>query len=118
MIEEGNVLNSPISEGTINGTYRILLYNGTSQVKSFSSITVTNGVASGLGEGYTGWLYVLGNEVTSKRVFRVVEVELAEEGEITIRAIEHPCEETVIGGALKTLSLISRQDLGLYTISD
>jgi hypothetical protein len=118
VVEAGNVLNSPISEGTINGTYRVLLYDGTSQVKSFSSITVTNGVASGLGGGYTGWLYVLGSEVTSKRVFRVVEVELAEEGEITVRAIEHPCEETVVGGALKTLSLISRQDVSLYTISD
>ena len=118
MVEAGNVLNSPISEGTINGTYRILLYDGTSQVTSFSSITVTNGVASGLGGGYTGWLYVLGSEVTSKRVFRVVEVELAEEGEITVRAIEHPCQESVVGGVVKTLSLIARQDVGLYTISD
>ena len=116
MVEAGNVLNSPISEGTINGTYRILLYDGTSQVTSFSSITVTNGVASGLGGGYTGWLYVLGSEVTSKRVFRVVEVELAEEGEITVRAIEHPCQESVVGGVVKTLSLIARQDVGLYTI--
>lgn len=118
MIEADNVLNAPASEGIANGTYRMLLYDGTSQVKSFASITVTNGVVPALGGGYEGWLYVLGSQVTNKRVFRVMEVELAEEGEMTVRAIEHPCEETVVGGVVKTLSLIARQDEDLYTISD
>jgi hypothetical protein len=37
-------------------------------------------------------LFVLGQAVRSKRVFRVTEVTMEEEGETTIRAVEHPCD--------------------------
>jgi hypothetical protein len=40
----------------------------------------------------TGQLFVLGQAVRSKRVFRVTEVSMEEEGETTIRAVEHPCD--------------------------
>jgi hypothetical protein len=42
----------------------------------------------------------------------VTEVELNEEGEVTIRASEHPCEQS----GSQTLSLIARQDPGLFNI--
>jgi hypothetical protein len=61
---------------------------------------------------YEGWLFVLGTAVTTKRVFRVTEVTMEEEGEITVRAIEHPCEES--GG--QTKSQIVRFDPSLYRI--
>jgi hypothetical protein len=35
---------------------------------------------------------VLGTQVNSKRIFRVSEVQMDEEGEITVRASEYPCD--------------------------
>jgi hypothetical protein len=110
-IETGGVLNAPISEQPINGTFNALLYDGTSQVATLNSISVSNGTAPVLA-GYKGWLFVLGTALTSRRVFRVTEVELNEEGEVTIRASEHPCEQS----GSQTLSLIARQDPGLFNI--
>jgi hypothetical protein len=37
-----------------------------------------------------GQLFVLGTVVRSKRVFRITEVTMEEEGETTVRAVEHP----------------------------
>ena len=57
-------------------------------------------------------MIVLGNQLTSKRVFRVTEVAMEEEGEVTIKAIEHPCEE--VSGT--TFSKIVQFEAGLFTI--
>jgi hypothetical protein len=54
-------------------------------------------------------LFVLGTAARSKRVFRVVEVEMDEEGEITVRATEHPCDTS-------GQSLIADFSDGLFTI--
>jgi hypothetical protein len=35
---------------------------------------------------------VLGTQINSKRIFRVSEVQMDEEGEITVRASEYPCD--------------------------
>jgi hypothetical protein len=35
---------------------------------------------------------VLGAAANRKRVFRVTEVVMSEEGEVTVKALEHPCE--------------------------
>lgn len=112
IIEEGGVLNAPISESPINGSFNVLLYDGQSQTASLNAISVSNGQSSVLA-GYEGWLFVLGTALTSRRIFRVTEVELDEEGEVTVRAVEHPCEES--GG--QSRSLIARQDPSLYTIN-
>jgi hypothetical protein len=111
IIEANGALNTPASEMPINGTFNALLYDGVSQVANVNSVSVSNSTASSLA-GYKGWLFVLGTSLRSRRVFRVTEVELNEEGEVTIRASEHPCEES--GG--QTLSLIARQDPGLFNI--
>lgn len=111
IIEEGGVLNAPISESPITGTFNALLYNGQSQTARLEAVSVSNGQSSALAQ-YEGWLFVLGQSLTSRRVFRVTEVELDEEGEVTIRAVEHPCEES--GG--QSRSLIARQDPTLFTI--
>jgi hypothetical protein len=111
IIEAGGVLNAPISESPINGTFSVLVYDGASTTARLTSIAVSNGQAPALAQ-YKGWLFVLGSLLTQKRVFRVTEVEMSEEGEVTIKATEHPCEES--NG--QTRSLIARQDPSLFKI--
>lgn len=111
IIEANGVLNAPVSESPIDGTFNALLYDGESQTVTVDSVVVSDGGASSL-SSYEGWLFVLGTALRAKRVFRVTEVELGEEGEVTVRAIEHPCEES--GGQAR--SLIARQDPGLFNI--
>lgn len=83
-------LNMPIADVALNGTYSILLYrSGDDVVKT--SVSISNNVASGL-SSREGWLFVLGQNVTSKRVYRVGEVDMSTEGEVTIRATEYPCD--------------------------
>lgn len=90
-IEDGGVLNVPIASTIPNGTYNVLTYGSSDGTRSFTGITVTGGVADSLSP-QTGQLFVLGQAVRSKRVFRVTEVTMEEEGETTIRAVEHPCD--------------------------
>jgi len=89
-VAAGGALNTPI-EGTIpNGTYNILLYRSGNDVIS-TSATITNNTAPTLADR-EGWLFVLGQTVRSKRVYRVGEVTMDEEGEVTIRATIYPCD--------------------------
>ena len=90
-IEDGGVLNVPIASTIPNGTYNVLTYGSSDGTRSFTGISVTNGVATSL-IPQAGQLFVLGQAVRSKRVFRVTEVTMEEEGETTIRAVEHPCD--------------------------
>ena len=90
-IEDGGVLNVPIASIIRNGTYNVLTYGSSDGTRSFSNVAVTDGVATTL-SALTGQLFVLGQAVRSKRVFRVTEVSMEEEGETTIRAVEHPCD--------------------------
>ena len=90
-IEDGGVLNVPIASTIPNGTYNVLTYGSSDGTRSFTGITVTAGVAASLSP-QSGQLFVLGQAVRSKRVFRVTEVTMEEEGETTIRAVEHPCD--------------------------
>jgi hypothetical protein len=106
-------LNTPLAEDPINGSYTALLYSGDPDngVARLSSVSVANSQSASFAS-YEGWLFVLGTALTTKRVFRVTEVTMEEEGEITVRAIEHPCDES--GG--QTLSKIVRFDEGLFRI--
>ena len=90
-IEDGGVLNVPIASTIPNGTYNVLTYGSSDGTRSFTGITVTGGVAASLSP-QSGQLFVLGQAVRSKRVFRVTEVTMEEEGETTVRAVEHPCD--------------------------
>lgn len=112
IVEADGRLNTPLAEDPINGSYTALLYSGSPNEGIVKlSVSVADSQSSSLA-AYEGWLFVLGTAVTAKRVFRVTEVSMEEEGEITVRAIEHPCEEE--GG--QTKSKIVRFDPSLYRI--
>jgi hypothetical protein len=106
-VEGGGALNVPLVDGIPNGTYNVLLYRSGSAVVT-TTASISNNTASGLAS-YAGWLFVLGTAARSKRVFRVVEVQMDEEGEITVRATEHPCDTS-------GQSLIADFSDGLFTI--
>ena len=91
LIMEGGALNAPLTDGINNGSYSVLIYRNNEQVRSFDSVAVSNGIAAALAP-YAGYMFVLGAKSDRKRVFRVVEVQMDEEGEITVKAMEHPCD--------------------------
>jgi hypothetical protein len=47
--------------------------------------------------GNAGEMFVMGQEKPRKRVYRVMEIEIDEEGEVSIRAIEYPVIENIPG---------------------
>jgi len=83
-------LNSPVDNTVRNGSYSFLLYQSGSGVLQ-TTATVSNGVAPAL-TAREGWLYVIGTKVKSRRVYRVSEVQMDEEGEVTIRGTIFPCD--------------------------
>jgi hypothetical protein len=91
LIMEGGALNAPLTDGINNGSYSVLIYRNNEQVRSFDSVAVSSGIAAALAP-YAGYMFVLGAKSDRKRVFRVVEVQMDEEGEITVKAMEHPCD--------------------------
>lgn len=111
-VMDDGTLNIPFASEGINGTYDTLIYEpGKAPFKQ--SISYVNGQSSVLStyKG-KGVLFVLGSQISAKRVFRVTEVTMEEEGEVTIRAIEHPCAEE--GG--QTKSLVANFDATLFSI--
>lgn len=111
MVLADGSLNIPFASESINGTFSTLIYRqGQDPIKQ--NIVYTNGQAPAL-SAFPNALFVLGTAVSGKRVFRTVEVAMEEEGEVTIRAVEHPCVEE----SGQTKSLIVRFDTGLYDIS-
>jgi len=90
VVGPGGNLNIPLDNNVPNGTYKFLLYRSGNGVVSIET-TVASSTASALAS-YEGWLFVLGTQVNSKRIFRVSEVQMDEEGEITVRASEYPCD--------------------------
>ena len=108
VIMDGGSLNSPLLDARPNGTYQFLLYKGqTGETKSFSSVSVSNGVAFGL-SGYKGWMFVMGTQKPQKRVYRVTELAIEEEGEVSVKALEYPCFES--GGQLRARIADFRKD--------
>ena len=89
MIGADGVLNMPLDNSLPNGTYNFLLYQSGSGVVARSAY-VQDGIAETLASE-EGKLFVLGTIVKTKRVFRVAEVNMDEEGEVTVRATEYPC---------------------------
>ncbi len=104
----GGALNSPLAsvneegvQGVGTKTFNFLLYKpSTGEVQSkTASVTTTNkgiSTASGL-SGYKGWMFVMGSEKPNRRVFRVTELALEEEGELSVKAVEYPCFEEAGG---------------------
>lgn len=107
-VEPGGILNTPITNTVPDGTYTVLLYKSDSAVVTLSSVAISDNIAAAVAD-YTGYLFVLGTPVKSKRVFRITEVQMDEEGEISVRAIEHQCDAD-------GLSLIADLSDSLFTI--
>ena len=112
-IESGGVLNVPL-QVVPNGTYSVLTYGSTDGTRPFKEVVITDGAAPALASR-RGDLFVLGQAVRSKRVFRVTEVTMEEEGETTIRAVEHPCDAN---GQSLIAEGIASYAAGLFTIDD
>jgi hypothetical protein len=91
LIMEGGALNAPLTDGIPDSTYSVLIYKGNEQAQSFENVATSGGIAAALAP-YAGYMFVLGAKSDRKRVFRVVEVQMDEEGEITVKAMEHPCD--------------------------
>lgn len=108
-------LNAPVAEATSavgipNGSYNALLYKSGSNPINIIA-TVSSGTAAGLAS-YAGYLFVLGNAVRVKRVFRITDVEMDEDAEVTIKATYYPCDDN--GGNL--LSRVANFDDLLFLI--
>jgi hypothetical protein len=91
LILEGGALNAPLTPQIADGTYSVLVYKNGEEVVSLDSITVANSASSQLAS-FNGYLFVLGAKTQRKRVFRTTEVQMDEEGEVTVKAVEHPCD--------------------------
>ena len=89
VIGPGGVLNIPLDNSLPDASYQFLLYQSGQRVISRTATTLGNTAAS-LAD-LEGYLFVLGQKTTTRRVFRVTEVEMDEEGEITVRGTNYPC---------------------------
>ena len=90
-IMSGGELNSPLHDQISNGSYTFLVYDhGTQQTEKYTNVSVSNMKASSLASR-EGWMYVMGTASPNKRVFRITEVALEEEGEVRVKAMEYPC---------------------------
>jgi len=101
IVMENGELNSPLNDHQDVGTanFNFLLYQPlTGEVESKASVSVTTSsdklsTASSLTD-YKGWMFVMGNEKPNKRVFRVTELEIEGDGELSVKAVEYPCFES------------------------
>lgn len=87
-IEANGELNLPISHSIPDGSYNVLLYKSGAPVQAFSSVSIVNNAAALL-SNFEGSLFVLGNAIKDKKTYKITEVEMDEEGEVTIRAVFH-----------------------------
>jgi hypothetical protein len=111
MIMKDGILNSPLSDTITNGSYDVLIYQNSKRTISFEGISIVNGAAAAL-VPYSGYMFVLGAKGDRKRVFRTTEVQMDEEGEVTVKAMEHPCDNS--GSQL--LSKVANFSDALFTV--
>ena len=108
IIGPGGVLNIPMDNSLPDANYEFLLYQSGNAVISRTATTSAN-TAAALAD-LDGYLFVLGQKTTTRRVFRVTEVEMDEEGEITVRATNYPCTSD-------GLSEIANFDDAIFTVT-
>ena len=111
MIMNDGILNSPLSDTIANGSYDVLIYKNSARTIFFEGISIVNGAAAAL-VPYSGYMFVLGAKGNRKRVFRTTEVQMDEEGEVTVKAMEHPCDNS--GSQL--LSKVANFSDSLFTV--
>ena len=89
IVGSGGVLNIPMDNSLPDASYEFLLYQ--SGIGVVSRTATTSGNTAATLADLDGYLFVLGQKTTTRRVFRVTEVEMDEEGEITVRGTNYPC---------------------------
>jgi hypothetical protein len=109
MVREGGVLDLPLEVGIADGTYTVMTYDSQHDPQVLKDIQIKDQQSPELA-GKVGSLFVLGTATDNRRVFRVTEVSLNEEAEVTVRGVEHPCS---INGASVT-SLVANLSDGLF----
>lgn len=92
-VEGGGFLNAPLPRQVPDGQYTVFLYRQGNGTFACTNVQVANGYAPQI-KSYEGALFVLGNAILNKRVFRVTEVIMDEEGETTIKAVEHQTDSS------------------------
>jgi len=58
------------------------------RVRNGRAVRLENGTEWSIAQ-WKGYLFVLGKSVRNKRIFRVTEVSMDEEGETTVKGVEH-----------------------------
>jgi hypothetical protein len=103
IIGEGGKLNLPFGETIKDGSYQMLIYNPVmveNKTVYREAEPIVDGASAAL-RRFKDHVFVLGKVIKNKRVFRVTEVSMDEEGEVTIKGVEH-------GTDADGLSLISK----------
>jgi hypothetical protein len=103
IIGEGGKLNLPFGETIKNGSYQMLIYNPVmieNKTIYREAEPIVDGASAAL-RNFNDHVFVLGKVIKTKRVFRATEVSMDEEGEVTIKGVEHGTDDD-------GLSLISR----------
>lgn len=126
-VEQGGKLNLPLLSGVgdiSNAGSETILIDGTFDMLLYRHADPSSGIVSGVIKkeavvienlqsdellDFANWLCIIGNRNGSKRIFRVSEVEMNEEGEVTVRAIEHPFE--IESGQEKSILAKTNPDL-------
>ncbi len=111
MVMAGGALNSPLApvnkdqssrgvQDVGSKPFNFLLYQpSTGTVASENQVAVAtsdDGRSTAAFTGtqqYEGWMFVMGEAKPNKRVFRITELAIEEEGELSVKAIEYPCFE-------------------------
>jgi len=91
VVMQGNALNSPIKDQISNGSYSFLFYDYQKGKVDSGTYSVSNGTVPELPARYVGRMFVMGTEKPKKRVYRVTEVAIEEDGEVSVKALEYPC---------------------------
>ena len=120
MVMAGGALNAPLASVNEEGVqdvdsnvlFNFLLYQPstdtvTNQTASVTTTADGRSTASSLSE-FEGYMFVMGKDKPDRRVFRVTELAIEEEGELSVKAIEYPCfEENDAAGVAGTRAHIA-----------
>lgn len=102
VVGRNGTLVSPAISQSYTELTNILLYKSGGQIVRIPNILVEQG-RSDLLSAYEGYLFVLGSSLNTKRCFRVEEVQIDEEGVVSVRALEYPLD-------IEGLSLVAKLD--------
>lgn len=102
VVGRGGTLFSPAIDPGFTQLTNLLLYKSGEPVVRLPNTLITN-AASDLLRVYEGYLFVLGSSLNTKRCFRVEEVQIDEDGVISVKGLEYPLDT-------EGLSLIAKLD--------